>query len=226
MEITKNQIVEIESYLNSKGITYIDIQYEILDHIITDISEIMQVQNLSFGEAWKIVQQKWKPSFEKKSSWWLGLATYKPAVLIDKSVRIYKPLYRKYILLMMSLSAVTTIILYNFTTTISSFKNLIENGISIGILLYTVQMLFWAISIKKTKVKSSYSFLFYRQILPYQLFAILFNPFVSNLYFNSKNEFSFGSLVILYSFILSAIGGRYLYKKHIETITNYKISLN
>ncbi len=223
MELTKDQITEIERYLNSKGITYIDIHYEILDHIVTGISNEVNNNTCSFDEALLKVKQKWESSFEKKSSWWLGLATYKPAVLIDKTVHIYKPLYRKYILLMLLLTAITTIILYNFTTTLSSFRNLIENGISIGLLLYTAQMLFWAISLKRTKVKSSFSFLFYRQILPYLLFAILFNPFVSNLYFNSKNEFSFGSLVILYTFILSAIGGRYLYKKHIETLKNYKI---
>jgi len=225
MELTNDQITEIEKYLSSKDVTYLDIRYEILDHIATDVTEVMLEEKLSFSEAWIIVQEKWHTSFVSKSSWLLGFANSRPAIVIDKSLRIYKPLFFKSILLLIALTFFSTSILDNFIPSLYPYKEPIEFTIGIGLFLYSAFLLFWWISMRMKKIKTSYSFLFYKQILPNIIFTVFINPLLFSGFFNKENEFNNPTLLILYMVILSAIGGRYFYKKHIEIIKNYKMML-
>ena len=225
MALTNDQINEIEKYLSSKDVTYLDIRYEILDHIATDVVEVMYTEKLSFSEAWIIVQEKWHTSFVSKSSWLLGLANSRPSIVIDKSLRIYKPLFFKSILLLIAVCFISSIFLDNFIPSLYPYKESIEYTIGIGLFFYSALLLFWWISMKMKKIKTSYSFLFYKQILPNIFFTFLFNPLLYFDVFNKENEFNNPTLLILYMVILSAFGGRYFYKKHIEIIKNYKMML-
>ncbi|WP_170063268.1 hypothetical protein [Polaribacter porphyrae] len=50
MEITKEQIQQVENYLDKKGLHYVDVRLEILDHIILDIEAEMN-QETNFNDA-------------------------------------------------------------------------------------------------------------------------------------------------------------------------------
>ena len=52
MKLTQEQIQEIEYALNKRGLDYIDLKYELLDHIATDIEQLMtEDKTISFDEA-------------------------------------------------------------------------------------------------------------------------------------------------------------------------------
>ena len=49
MKLTEEQIKEVETYLTKKGVKYIDLRFEILDHISTDIENSMNKKQLDFN---------------------------------------------------------------------------------------------------------------------------------------------------------------------------------
>ena len=46
MKLNKDQIQQVEDYLNQKGLKYVDIRYEIFDHMVTDIEQIDGIQKI------------------------------------------------------------------------------------------------------------------------------------------------------------------------------------
>ena len=54
MKLTEEQIKEVETYLTKKGVKYIDLRFEILDHISTDIENSMNKKQLDFNETFEI----------------------------------------------------------------------------------------------------------------------------------------------------------------------------
>ena len=51
IKLTKEQLQQIEAYLNNNDIEYIDLHLEVLDHISTAIENEMTIHNSSFKEA-------------------------------------------------------------------------------------------------------------------------------------------------------------------------------
>lgn len=67
MEITKQQIDKVEKYLENRQFDYIDLKYEVLDHMISDIEKHLN-NNISFENAFKITVLKWNKHFEETYS--------------------------------------------------------------------------------------------------------------------------------------------------------------
>ncbi len=53
MKLTKQQIQFINTYLINSNVIYIDIRYEMIDHIATAVEEKMEAENLDFYNAFK-----------------------------------------------------------------------------------------------------------------------------------------------------------------------------
>ncbi len=53
MEITTKQIQQVETYLDKKNFDFIDLNVEVLDHIILDIESLLS-KKYSFDNAFKI----------------------------------------------------------------------------------------------------------------------------------------------------------------------------
>ena len=51
IKLTKEQLQQIEAYLNNNDIEYIDLHLEVLDHISTAIENEMTIHNITFKEA-------------------------------------------------------------------------------------------------------------------------------------------------------------------------------
>ena len=53
MKLTKDQIQFVDNYLKNSDVIYIDIRYEMIDHIATAVEEKMEAENLDFYDAFK-----------------------------------------------------------------------------------------------------------------------------------------------------------------------------
>ena len=53
MELTKEQIQQVERYLDKKNFDFIDLKVEVLDHMVSDIESFL-VNNYTFENAFKI----------------------------------------------------------------------------------------------------------------------------------------------------------------------------
>ena len=67
MELTKEQIQQVERYLDKKNFDFIDLKVEVLDHMVSDIESFL-VNNYTFENAFKITVLKWDKHFKDTSS--------------------------------------------------------------------------------------------------------------------------------------------------------------
>ena len=103
MELTKAQIEKVENFLTAKNIIYVDIRLEILDHIVSDIENLM-VKNYTFENAFKTTIIKWKNNFKETSSFYFGILYSESKLVIKKAVKMFKPFFSYICLLIFYLS--------------------------------------------------------------------------------------------------------------------------
>lgn len=72
MEITTEQIQQVETYLTKKNFDFIDLKVEVLDHMISDIESLL-TKKYSFEDAFRITVLKWEKYFEETSSFYFLL---------------------------------------------------------------------------------------------------------------------------------------------------------
>ena len=178
MKLNKDQIQQVEDYLNQKGLKYVDVRYEVFDHMVTDIEKIINSEELSFREAFNKVKVKWIRNFVEESSLWFGPAENGPKIFVDNYVRIYKSYILKILI-------PTLIIVYSMDYLFNHFFAFQFNNdkealavlyttvlLNIGIILY------WYFQIKKTKQQTSFSFIFVRKVLPIVLVLVILSGLI------------------------------------------------
>ena len=217
MKLTEEQIKEVETYLTKKGVKYIDLRFEILDHISTDIENSMNKKQLDFNETFEKVKENWNEAFSYKWTYWLGISNGDSKLFIDYCLKIYKPLLFKIIVGIIAFLAI-------FFGTVMFFKIdlnehfLIIKPIFISILLsYPMILIYWRFKLKETNLESVYSYLYLKQIFPnlYIIPLFIFQIFKST----SLSNFSFVYLIVFLSFLIMAFN---FYKNHIKAVSNYK----
>lgn len=96
MELTKEQIEIVESYLQKRKIDYLDLKVEILDHMILDIESFLD-KDYAFENAFKITILKWEKHFNTRTSFYLGNWYSESKIVVDKAVKEFKPFYFLYL---------------------------------------------------------------------------------------------------------------------------------
>lgn len=212
MKLSGEQIQQVEYYLTKKGLKYIDIRYEVLDHMVTDIEQLMESKNLSFLNASENVFTKWNENFVTRSSFWIGLVYSGPKIFIDNSVIIYKKMVLK-------IQLIAFVVIIGFGNFSNYFKVLQSDYSQEITLLFKiiavfsmVIVLYWFYQIKKTKLQTSYSFLFTRNALPS---ALVFGTL--GLLFSESNS------MILAFIIFGLWSGWVLFKHHVKSVSNYSL---
>jgi len=224
--LTKEQISEVEDYLTNKKVKYVDVRFEILDHIILDIEFLIKNKKITFKEAFEDIKIKWNKNLKSRSNWLIGYGNYGPSIFINRCLEIYKPLLYKILLSMVVFIAVLYSVNKSFNYSLFNFKKGISLTIFIGLLLYIGLVLFWYIKMKLRKVNTAYSYLYRKKIMPNLFSVLIFNPYINNSFITQENKFNVIMLTMLFLFFLTALEGRYFYKKHLELVFRYKSILN
>lgn len=209
MMLSKDQIQQVENYLTQKGLKYIDIRYEVLDHISSDIEQMMETRGLSFENASDIVFLKWNRNFVSRSNIWIGLIYSGPKIFIDHSVIIYKKFILKIQLIVFAVIIGLGKIFVHFNTLWINYEQQLTYFFKTIAAIILIVVLYWFYQIRKTKLNTSYSFLFTRNILPFGLF------------FGTMSLLSEGNLMLLTFIIYSSWSGWKLFKHHIKSISLY-----
>jgi hypothetical protein len=217
MELSKEQTQQIEEYLQKRKFNFIDLKDEILDHIISDIENLLN-KNYSFEDAFSMVRIRWEKHFRETSSFYFGLQYSESKIVVKKAITIFKPFYFIYL----AAYFLPIIFLKNFSIIFNEntlgFFNGFLNSITVLFLIYVV---FIIIKVVKSKVKTTYSF-----ILKTQYVGIIFliTPLLIGNHFNENRTldtvftgFLFGGFSVTYIC-------HYFYKKHKQAIKKYKIS--
>lgn len=208
MELTKEQIQEIEKFLDKKGVDLIDFRVEIFDHIASEIEKYMNDKN-DFDIVFNQVTKKWNEELNSTSSFKLGLTYNAPKIVIKKAEKIYK----NYNMRMLFFSLPFFIMMFinlelykEFFGKINEYTTMIS-----GVLFcFTIYIL---LKSKESNIKTVYSFLIKTQSLFTLLLLAIFIISFFNIHFLELNI-----LCIFNSFYLF-----FLFRKDISEKNKYKL---
>ncbi len=172
MKLTKEQITLISEYLEWCGIKYIDIKFELIDHIATDIEELMSAEELSFDQALKKAMEKFYPLLCEEKSFHVGLIYTFPKIVIKKIEAKIKKAYLPVVISLAIFALFTFVIKIDFSVSerLNNFVNSISAIIGMCILLILI-------SINYKSKPTTYRFLVNQSspILLFLLFIYAFN---------------------------------------------------
>ena len=162
MKLSKDEIQFIDNYLVNTQIIYVDIRYEMIDHIAMAVEEKMEIENLDFYDAFKSYMAVNKSELIKtyKKNWFYSWRTLKQFVLF-----LIQPFMLIFGIALYFVLKQTNII--SFFGTNFSFKNFVV--ICIGS-IFIFQLLYFHVYLKKRfysleKTGFILVFLYYAQIL-------------------------------------------------------------
>lgn len=159
MKLNEKQINTIDTILEKKGVVYIDYKFEILDHIATEVENLMKETPIGFQDALAIVLEKWSPKLKKTSSRLFGFLWLIPEILMGKAKKLY---WQKMLKLFVATAILTPILLF-FKEYFSGQTNFIFYFI---FTIIGVQLLgYFAIVISKQK--TTFGFLFKQQFIAF-----------------------------------------------------------
>ncbi|WP_158975102.1 hypothetical protein [Cellulophaga sp. L1A9] len=218
-KLTKDQLLNIETYLNQKDLTQIDLRNEVLDHIANGIETKMNSENRSFEEAFTKEILIWDIELANYSSWWLGIAWIGPKIMMKKCVRTIKKNYLK--ALTYTIPAFLIIYLLNNFLDLSKYSLVVNITIGVIYLCIGCVSIILYRTIRKSHYKTSYSFLFNRQGLPIifiYFLNFLMNPLFVEICKIDMNQSSINFMLFFHLFSISSAVLIYdLYKNHMKT---------
>jgi len=212
VKFTKEELAQVNRYLDIKELCYVDLRYEIMDHILLDIEHEITHEKVTFEEAFKKSCDKWKGSFYSESSYWLGISFYGPRIFIDKCVKINKPFFL--ILILSVLLLVGFGILFKPDVDFELLRYF-----SFGLTpFYIVFMVYWWIQLKMSQAKTSFSFLFLR----YAISNFIINSLMLFQFYGlSTDKLDLLDFVYLVFVINGLYQGFYLYKNHQKEVSQF-----
>ncbi|SDW17452.1 hypothetical protein SAMN05444411_101211 [Lutibacter oricola] len=218
MKLNEKQLQKVKDYLKNKDVEYIDLHFEVLDHIASDIETKMETSKLDFETAFEKVKEKWNKNFTYKWSFWLGLTNGGSKLFIDHCLRIYKPILIKILLInilfSLAIYSINELGYFNF----SKYNSIINHFYTAFALFFIGLCTLWYFKIKNSKIKTSYRYLFNKQVYTniYTAGYILINSLIPPKDFNIYQ-------VIFFSIALTIlITGFELYKKHFKVVSKHK----
>ncbi|MBT8300107.1 MAG: hypothetical protein KJO63_02130 [Maribacter sp.] len=216
MNLTTEQIQQIETYLDFKELNQLDLRNEVLDHMAAGVEKSLQDDGLTFKDAFDKEVKKWNDELSEHSNWLIGWAWTGPRILINKGVKKTKQFYIKSMLVAMTIG--TIMYLMNKTLIEKGFAEIVNGfvGLLYFAIFFLICILYWRI--KATEYQTAYSFLFKINAIGFAFMYLAFNPLFSdgNLVYNKEEVFA--ELLFFHFFLISfAYTFWDLYKSHIDS---------
>jgi hypothetical protein len=217
MEITTEQIRQVEVYLQNKDFDFIDLKVEVLDHMISDI-ESLRTKKYSFEDAYRTTVLKWEKYFKETSSFYFGFQYHESKIVVKKAIKIFKPFYFLYLAAYFLPVAFLNLVPIKVAEETADFINGFLVSSAAILLAYLLMIV---IKTKQSKVKTTYRFILKTQYLSVVLLVL--GVFLGTV-FNDEGEmnavftgFTSGGFAVV--FIC-----HYFFKKHEEALNTYRIS--
>ncbi|MCF8713657.1 hypothetical protein JM658_02365 [Joostella atrarenae] len=217
MTLNQEQLNTIKYALEKRDLDYVDLKYELLDHIATEIEQIMSKdESVSFKDASDIAFDKWRIALNDYSSFWLGIGYSKPKILIDSCVSIVKDLTFKLVGFGVLISLLLFLILKVYPLEVSDgFASVV------GIFQYAIVaiLLVLFLIIKRSGFKTSYSFVYNINVVSLVLYYVLFNVGFG-IYAIKSQDFDFINIFIQVEMLLYPFYAYWMFKKHFNVKKN------
>lgn len=199
MNLSKEQIDYIDAYLVKKGIKYLDVKLEMVDHIASEIENKIENEHISFDDAFSVVIKTWQYQFVNRSSFWVGAIYSFPKIVLDK-IALRAKLMTIYSLIFI----VLWLTLYAFfETELNKILKPFSLAIEISSIAVALSILSIVIYINIKSKPTSFRFLVNQSspILMFVFFIVMMDNQVVQLQFFYFAILSFYSFYILKNFI-------------------------
>ena len=185
VKLTEVQMEVIKTFLDRMELKQLDLRSEVFDHMVTATENYMD-KSFSFEEASKMVAEDWLPELRSHHSYWIGLLWTGPKILIDKTVQHTKKAYLNILLITLPFSLLFLFVSDSlFSTTMVAIINSFV-GIMFGIIL--LFLLYFHFQMEKTKIHSTYRFLFKVQAVGFGFAYFIYNPFLGFMQLSAENN--------------------------------------
>ena len=159
MKLTTEQIAKIEEALVLNGVVYEDIKLELIDHIASDIEEIMIKQEIVFEIALINAFDKWEAQLRPTSNpLWATSWLNGPKLFIDKWVKETKQQTFYWILLSVVISLLTAWLITKKKSNLLLIQ--LEQGYEILLIVLLVFLFTGRYFIFKSRTKTIFSYMF------------------------------------------------------------------
>ncbi len=145
MSLTQDQIQQIETYLNFKELTHLDLRNEVLDHMAIGIETSLQENKGNFKDALNKEVKKWNIELSNYSSFWLGWSWAGPKILIRKCVGKAKLFYLRTIVATAALMIILHLVYKVFN--VVKFMDELNIVLGLGYLVFLGLILFFHLKI-------------------------------------------------------------------------------
>ena len=216
MELRNEQLQRVESYLDKKDITFIDIRTEVFDHIVSDIEAKMETEKLDFETVFYSVTDKWNVHLKQESSFYFGSMFSVPKIVLEKAKKSFK---RYYIIgIFVFLIPFLSIRILNPVFT-EEIKNTINLFLQIVTILSFVVFAILMIIKSKNKTKTTYRFILKTQSLSF-IFSMI--VLIDLDFFRPNGILDSIQVGLLSTFVFTTYIYFHYLRKHSETIKKYK----
>lgn len=216
MKLNETQINTIDNILEKSGVVYIDYKFEILDHIATEVEELMAEKDLSFESSLEIILKKWEPKLKKSTVTTFGYFWKMPEILMQKAKKLY---WRKMILLFVA-SFVLMGILLLMRDVMAKFT---ENICYFLITILALQFVGY-IKIRMSRQKTTFGFLYKQQFFGFFFMYLMpiYTLSVNGKLFERSEKEIFPVIFMIATLIIAPIMNLKFYNEHFEQLKRNK----
>lgn len=153
MKLNKEQIAQIDKTLVLNKVVYDDIKLELIDHIASDIEEIMTDEKVSYELAFKDAFEKWEGQLKLTKSWFLDFDSF-PKIVSNKLISDTKKwVFFLAITIMISITLLILGLIKIYDSIVMDAVNKIYTilGASVPVLLIISRIV-----LKKSRIKTTY----------------------------------------------------------------------
>lgn len=216
MKLNEEQINAIDLFLEQSGVVYVDYKFEILDHIATEVEELMAEKDINFENSLDVILKKWEPKLKKSTTNTFGYFWKLPKILMQKAKKLY---WRKMIFLFAT-SAVLMEILLLIKDVLAKFT---ANICYLLISILAIQFIGY-IKIRVSKQKTTFGFLYKQQFFAFffmNLIPIYTLSVDGKLLEKPENEI-FPVIFMITTFTIAPIMNFKFYNEHFEQLKRNK----
>ncbi len=216
MELTENQVQQVKSYV-IKNFNYIDLQMEVIDHIISDIETRLSNQ-ISFEKALKLATLKWNKFFEKDYLlFYFGSMYSAPKMVLQKAKATYKLYYFWFLAIyFIGILGLVGLKEINYSFNIE-FKETVTLAFRLALAIAVINFNYILFKIWLSKVKTVYSFIIKSHTLM-NFFVII--PFIDGFFKVDGSLININIVFMMVGIYFSVIDVVF-YKKHLQAIKTH-----
>ena len=194
MQLTKEQIQTIDAILEKKGIKYIDIKLELIDHIATQIEQEMSTKGANFETALCLTLDKWKRQFVYSSNFFVGFIHSFPKIILTKLISKAK----KYFFMSSIISAIWIFLINYYKNNMIEILKPFSAIVSMSSVVFSIIMVVLIVLVNYKSKPTTYRFLVNQSspILFLSLIVIAFDETMVHL------QLFYCSLFFMYTFFM------------------------